>query len=179
MGIIRRDDSMLDASNEHENAACYEGYRNTSVNKGERTMSDQNGTVWRGAGSQRHRVSNPAVAPLTKARPARRIQKLSESKRTGGHHLAKVLEAPASDSVSSADEQIRQSELQQHRAQVERTNGFGQMAMTHPVTNVQAKWKRRTRDKRPSLPSARALGGSFPAVPIFIPADPDLPGTLS
>jgi hypothetical protein len=134
-------------------------------------MSDQNGTVWRGAGNQRHRVSNPAVAPLTKARPARRIQKLPESKRTGDHHLAKVLEAPASDSVSSADEQIRQGELQQHGAQVASTNAFGQMAMTHLVPNVQAKWKRRTRDKRPSLPSARALGGSVPAVPIFIPAD--------
>ena len=88
------DDSISDAPNEHENAAYYEGYRNTSVNEGEQTMSDQNGVVWRDAGNQRHRTSN-----------------------------------------------------------------------------MQDKWKRRARDKRPGPPSERALGGRVPAVPIFIPAD--------
>jgi len=38
---------MPHASNEHEHAACYEDYRNTSVNKGKRTMSAQNGSVRR------------------------------------------------------------------------------------------------------------------------------------
>jgi hypothetical protein len=39
------------------------------------------------------------------------------------------------------------------------------------MPNVQAKGKRRTRNKRPSPPVARALGGLVPAVPIFVPAD--------
>jgi hypothetical protein len=39
------------------------------------------------------------------------------------------------------------------------------------MPNVQAKRKRRTRNKRPGHPVARALGGLVPAVPIFIPAD--------
>src|SRR5271163_3993119 len=47
MGIMRRDDSMPHASHEHEHAACYEGYRNTSVTKRKRTMSAQNGSVRR------------------------------------------------------------------------------------------------------------------------------------
>jgi hypothetical protein len=131
---------MPDASNEHENAACHEGYRNTSVNKAEPTMSDQSGAASRSAGNQRRRAPNPAIISLTKAGPARRIQKLSESKQPGAH-LAKVLEAPAS---------------------------VNRMAMTHLVPAVQVKCPRRTRDKRPS--HASALCGLVPAVPIFIPA---------
>jgi hypothetical protein len=98
-----------------------------------------------------------------------RIQKLSESNRTGARPT-KLLEAPASESVWAADEQIRQGELQQHGAQVAGMSAFGQMAITHPVPNVQAKKKRLTRNKRPSPPYAGALGGRVPAVPIFIPA---------
>jgi hypothetical protein len=114
-------------------------------------------------------ASNSAVAPLTKARPAIRIQKLSESHRTGAH-TTKLLEAPASESVWAADEQIRQGEPQQHGAQVTGMSAFGQMAITDPVPNAQAKRKRRPRNKRPSPPYAGALGGLVPAGPIFIPA---------
>jgi hypothetical protein len=131
-------------------------------------MSYQNGKVRHGAGDQRDRASNPAIAPLAKAR--RRIQKPPESNRACVH-LAKVLKAPVSESAWPANEQIRQGEFQQHGAQVASESAFGQMAVTHLEPNVQAKRKRRTSNQRLSPPFAGALEGLVPAVPIFIPAD--------
>jgi hypothetical protein len=108
------------------------------------------------------------ISPRKKATTATMAQTPSESNRAAAA-LAQVPENTVLKPASVADAQIR---LDGHQGQAARkaSKSADRETAPHLVVKVQTRRRRLVPKSLSSEPPARALGGSVPAAPIFIPA---------
>jgi hypothetical protein len=115
-------------------------------------------------------IDENEVSPRKKARPAMRLKKPAVSN-PGAARLAQAPAPAASESAPVLDDQTRQEQPQEQRAQVVVESAFDQIATTPLVARVQTQRKRRALSKLSVTPPATPLGGLVPTRPIFIPAE--------